>query len=69
MKEYIKPNTTVIKLNLTGSILEGETIAGQSLNPVGKPKNPGDVIWSAKKQGFFDENENEEWPKDYDPWE
>lgn len=69
MKEYIKPNTQVTKLNLTGSILEGETIGGQSNNPVTVPSDPGDIEWSAKKQGFFDEDENEEWPKSNSPWE
>ena len=67
MKEYIKPNTTVVNLHLTGSILEGETIAGQSFDPVGKPENPGDVIWSAKGQGTFEDND--EWPKSSSPWE
>lgn len=69
MKEYIKPKTQVVKLNLTGSILEGETIAGQSKNPVDKDVDPGDVEFSAKKHGFFDEDENEEWPKSNSPWE
>lgn len=68
MKEYIKPNTTVVNLNLTGSILEGETIAGQSNNPVGKPENPGDVENSAKGQGLFD-SENEGWTKGSSPWD
>lgn len=69
MKEYIKPNTTVVNLHLVGSILEGETIAGQSNNPVAKPENPGDVIWSAKKQGFIDEEADEGWAMDYNPWD
>lgn len=68
MKEYIKPNTTVVNLHLVGSILEGETIAGQSNNPVGKV-NSDDVEWSAKKQGFFDEGDDEGWAKDYNPWD
>ena len=68
MIEYIKPNTTVVNLNLTGSILEGETIAGQSLNPVGKPENKDDVEWSAKGQGLFD-SENEGWTKGSSPWD
>ena len=69
MKEYIKPKTQVVKLNLTGSILIGEPIAGQSKVPVSVPSDPGDIEWSAKKNGFFDEDENEEWPKSNSPWE
>ena len=68
MKEYIKPNTTVVNLHLTGSILEGETIAGQSFDPVGKPENKDDVEWSAKGQGLFD-SENEGWTKGSSPWD
>ena len=68
MKEYIKPNTTVVNLHLVGSILEGETIAGQSNNPVGKPENPDDVEWSAKKQGFLDDGADEGWAKNHNPW-
>lgn len=68
MKEYIKPNTTVVNLHLTGSILEGVTIAGQSNHPVGKPENPGDVEYSAKGQGLFD-SENEGWTKGSSPWD
>ncbi|MDD6438157.1 MAG: hypothetical protein PUG09_08855 [Prevotella sp.] len=68
MKEYIKPNTTVVNLNLTGSILESQTIAGQSLNPVDKNVDPGDVENSAKGQGLFD-SENEGWTKGSSPWD
>ena len=68
MKEYIKPITTVVNLNLTGSILEGETIAGQSFDPVGKPEKKDDVEWSAKGQGLFD-SENEGWTKGSSPWD
>lgn len=68
MKEYIKPNTTVVNPHLVGSILEGETIGGQSNNPVGNPENLDDVEWSAKGQDFFDEGADEGWPVDYNPW-
>lgn len=68
MKEYIKPNTTVVNLNLTGSILESGPIGGQSLNPVDKNVDPDDVEWSAKGQGLFD-SENEGWTKGSSPWD
>lgn len=68
MKEYIKPNTTVVNLNLTGSILESQTIAGQSLNPVDKNVDSEKVDWSAKGQGLFD-SENEGWTKGSSPWD
>lgn len=69
MKEYIKPNTTVVNLHLVGSILESGPIAGQSNNPVDKPENPGEVEWSAKKQGFLDEGDDDGWAKDFNPWD
>lgn len=63
------PVSSIVHVNLLGTVLNGDgtTIAGQSNNPVSKDVDPNDVKFSAKKGGFFDENE--ELPKSYDPWE
>lgn len=70
MKKYIEPKIKVVNLNLTGSILEGETIGGQSYNPVTNPEDPKDIDWSAKGQGLFGkDNEDEGWGKSSSPWD
>lgn len=68
-KTYIQPESKLVKVNLTGSVLEGDTIGGQSNNPVGgNPQpDPSDVEFSAKGQGTFEDND--EWPKSSSPWE
>lgn len=70
-KKYIKPVSSTVHVNLLGTVLDdgGTTLGGQSYNPVDDNVDPGDVEFSAKKNGFFDENENEEWPKSNSPWE
>ncbi|MDD7335319.1 MAG: hypothetical protein PUG75_02305 [Prevotella sp.] len=68
-KQYFKPQTDCVKVNLYGSVLDkGETLAGQSNNPVGKP-NPGDVEWSGKGDAFSDdEDENPMGGNSYNIW-
>lgn len=68
-KRYIKPVSSTVHVNLLGTVLNdgGVAIGGQSNNPVSKDVDPGDVEFSAKKHGFFDEDEK--WPKSNSPWE
>ncbi|MDD6542614.1 MAG: hypothetical protein PUF32_09985 [Prevotella sp.] len=68
-KQYFKPQTDCVKVNLYGSLLEnGGPVAGQSHNPVGKP-NPGDVEWSGKGDAFSDdEDENPVGGNSYNIW-
>ena len=70
-KRYIKPVSSTVHVNLLGTVLDGDgtTLGGQSNNPVNKNVDRDHVDWSAKKGGFFDENENEEMPKSNSPWE
>lgn len=59
-KKYIKPQSINLTAMLGVDILEGETIGGQSHNPVDSKTDPDDVDFSAKK---FDGNL---WSDEYD---
>lgn len=70
-KRYIKPVSSTVHVNLLGTVLDagGTTLGGQSNNPVSSNVDRDHVARSAKKQGFFDEDEDEEWPKSNSLWE
>lgn len=59
-KTYVQPNSSMVHVNLLGTVLEGKAIGGQSHNPVSDDVYPGDVDWSAKSQDF-DVDEDESW--------
>ena len=68
-KQYFKPQTDCVKVNLYGSLLgkDGQP-TGQSIVPVGKP-NTGDVEWSGKGDAFSDdEDENPVGGNSYNIW-
>lgn len=69
-KQYIKPQTDCVKVNLYGSVLDkGETLAGQSHNPVGTVSDPTKVEWSGKGDAFSDdEDENPMGGNSYNIW-
>lgn len=60
-KTYVQPNSSMVHVNLLGTVLEGgKAIGGQSRNPVSDDVDPGDVDWSAKSQDF-DVDEDDSW--------
>lgn len=60
-RNYIKPDSIPVRVNLLGTVLDdGTAIGGQSHNPVSKDVDPDDVEWSAKKHGFFNNDENDD---------
>ena len=70
-KQYIKPQTDCVKVNLYGSVLgKGETLAGQSNNPVGSVSSDrGDIENSGKGDAFSDdEDENPVGGNSYNIW-
>lgn len=70
-KQYFKPQTDCVKVNLYGSLLEnGGPVAGQSHNPVGTVSDPKkDVEWSGKGDAFSDdEDENPVGGNSYNIW-
>lgn len=69
-KQYIKPQTDCVKVNLYGSVLgNGGPVAGQSHNPVGSVSDQGKVIWSGKGDAFSDdEDENPVGGNSYNIW-
>ena len=62
-KKYVKPNSSLVKINLLGGILEGETIAGQTRNPVSKTTDEerDDIDWSAKGHDFDVDDNTKSW--------
>lgn len=63
-KRYIKPDAMLVQLNMRDKIL-GETLGGQSTNPVGES---GDIDWSAKP-GITGGEKEESGYSSYKPWE
>lgn len=61
-KQYIKPKSMSVKVNLYGSLLEKPgTVGGQSNNPTSSDPNPDDVVFSGKDQPFTDDEDNNSW--------
>ncbi len=69
-KQYFKPQTDCVKVNLYGSVLDkGETLAGQSNNPA-SDSDRGGISWDPGKGDAFsdDEDENPVGGNSYNIW-